>query len=390
MIFNRGLVRRFDVRSYVTLAVVLFVFSYVLLPTSKAVNNFFYIFIALPGVIFIFRESLPKERISFLGFLWVAFFVWLFLGWLNVRDFQYFKHCVYVSVFCLLVARFVEYKIFRRVDFLFFVFICFVLYVLLSALFYWWLGAYSPGARVVFLPMRLSGPTYTSILLVALLSLLSVFLIGRSRWVWLLTCFSVVFFCVGYILQSRAGLVGLFLVLVLMLFYFLMRGSQLFVKCVFVFVVMVFCGFLIWLFTSHPVFEHLLARADAGRFELWLAYFETYFECKVWFGCPPEYFSNITIRNGSLRIEHPHNIFFSVLFYHGWIGLLFFLSIVVLTLRRAWLQKNPWGAFLFVSLSMLMFDGSGLINQPNEIWLLVFLPCMLILAEVDQKDKLFY
>lgn len=378
-----NVIRWFSIGRYLTLVLFLFLLSYVFLPSAKAVNNFFYVFMALPGLCILLRSPWSIDRISMLAWFWCLFFIWLLLGGVGAGSFQYLKHWFYVVLFCLVVARFVEFRFFRCVRFHFFIFLFFVCYVYFSACYYWWAGVYPVGARVDFLPMRLSGPTYTSILLVALFALLGATLVRRSQWVFFLICLVVVLFGAGYILQSRAGVVGVFLVAGGALLYFLLKSSSHLVRFV-VFLCMtgVFV-FLIWIFSSHPVFERLLARADAGRFELWGAYYQAFLRCPTWFGCHPERLADITIQGGRVLIEHPHNVFLSVLFFNGWVGLLLFFGALFLTLKCAWLQKNPWGCFLLASLSMLMFDGSRLINQPNELWLLVLLPSMLILAEAS-------
>lgn len=387
MVNYRELVGVFTVKSYFTLVLALFLASYVFLPSSKAVNNFFYVFFALPGLFFLLRSPWPKTHMTALGWLWVLFFCSLILGWFNVGGFQYIKHWLYVLLFFLIVVRFVDFNLFRRFEFLSFCFLLFLLYVCFFAFYYWVTGVSSVGARVTGLPMRLSVPTYTSMFLVAFLSSVGVLLVRRGNWGVLFFCFSVVFFCAGYILQSRSGLVGLFVFAGVAFLCFLIHNGRSLVRFLGVSSLIAFSLILVWLFSNDPVFERLLERADAGRFELWSAYYQSFLKCNTWLGCSPDQLSGVTIRNGSVLIEHPHNVFLSILFYNGWAALFFFVLIVIVTLKYALLQRNPWGAFLGVSLLMLMFDGNRLINQPNELWVLVLLPCALIMAEVVGKTE---
>ena len=81
---------------------------------------------------------------------------------------------------------------------------------------------------------------------------------------------------------------------------------------------------------------------------------------------------------GGAPIQHPHNIFLALGLYSGLVSLVVFLIIVAVTLRRAWLQNDPWGLYLFTALIMLNFDGSKLVGNPDELWLLVLLPMALI------------
>jgi len=379
--FFAGWRSQVTVQNYFTLALVFFVLSYVFLPSSKAVNNFFYLFLALPGLFFLVKRFAPEFKANLLALVWAVFFLWLLLAVFSVKDLQYLKHLLYVVLFCSVVAFFVDYRIFRRFELDALFFAVFLAYVFFSILYYWAFDVYPVGAGVSFLPMRLSGITYASIVLVAFFALITVPLMQRGKWLLFLSGFFLVLFCVSYALQSRAGVLGAFTVLGGALLYYLFRGKHWFYKLAAVFFALAVALCTVWLFSSDPVFARLLERADSGRFELWQAYFQAYLDCRLWLGCTTEQLSGITIYNGTVAIEHPHNIFFSVLLYHGWIGFALFVLVIGLTLREAWRQKNPWGVFLLVSLLMLQFDGSRLVNQPNELWLLIFLPCMLILAE---------
>jgi len=50
-------------------------------------------------------------------------------------------------------------------------------------------------------------------------------------------------------------------------------------------------------------------------------------------------------------------------------------------LQRAWQQRDPWGLYLFTALVVLNFDGSKLVGNPDELWLLILLPMALIINQ---------
>lgn len=96
-------------------------------------------------------------------------------------------------------------------------------------------------------------------------------------------------------------------------------------------------------------------------------------------GCGPSFSPDIRIQNG-LAIQHPHNIFLAMGFRYGLLGLLLFAVTMLLTLQKAREQRSAWGGYLLIALAMLNFDGRELINSPHEVWLLVWVPAMLIAA----------
>ncbi|SFM70324.1 O-Antigen ligase [Halopseudomonas yangmingensis] len=366
---------------YFTLALIAFVLSFVFLPSSKAVNNFYYVFLGLPALWMFFCGRFHLERHTPLLWLWVAFMLWMLLAAIQVQTLQYLKHWLYVAVFCGLIVLLVDYRVLRQYRLCFAIFLIFLLYILMTTAYYWYTGSHPVGRRVGDLPMRMSGPTYASIVLSAFFALGAWVLLSRNNWFAFVLCSSLVVFCTAYVLQSRAGVLGAFLVIGAGCFYSLWFAENWRYRMLVLLTMVIGASGLFWMFGNQPVFQLLVARADSGRFELWQAHYETFLECRTWLGCAPDYFADIAIFGGRVIIEHPHNIIFSVLLYHGWVGFLGFLTILALTFFAAWQQRNAWGCFLLVSLLMLMFEGSRLVNQPSELWLLIFLPCMLILAE---------
>lgn len=363
---------------YFTFALLGFLASFLLLPSSKAVNNFFYAFLALPGLLLIISARVPRFRVTLLVGLWTLFFSWLALRAVWGGDGDFFKYLFFNALFCLIIWLWVDW---RRLDdvALFQVFFwALIFYVTGAALLYWWTGQVEVGVRVLALPSRLQGPILTSILIVSCFALVLPEYLRKRNWWALLAAVVGIIFCVGFVLQSRSGLVGLVALLAFACGKLVCEGSWRSRAGAIAAVVLL--GWIGSLSLQHSeVAVQLIARADSGRFELWGQYFQLWRECGLMFGCGPSFSPDIRIQGG-LLIQHPHNIFLAMGFRYGLLGLLLFAVTMLLTLQKAREQRSAWGGYLLIALAMLNFDGRELINSPHEVWLLIWVPAMLIAA----------
>lgn len=366
------LYRRFG---YFTLALLAFVLSFLLLPTTKMVNNIFYVALALPALFFFLFHWRQYLRLSPFLWLWGGLCAWFLLVGIQSAEFQYFKHLLYVTLFVLLVSLLVSPSIFRGPLFARGLFWVVGGYVFIAAVVYWAIGRYAPGERVLWLPSRMTGPIYTSMWLACCFALALPVWISQRRWIELSIGVCLAVFCMGYVLQSRSGLVGLFAIGVLFLGFLVLHRARL----VILILTLIALASVVVFYSIReiPQFYSLFARADAGRFELWHILIEEWLSCGLWLGCGMQHVTTATILGGA-PIQHPHNIFLALGLYSGLVSLVVFLIIVAVTLRRAWLQNDPWGLYLFTALIMLNFDGSKLVGNPDELWLLVLLPMALI------------
>ncbi|UAW99097.1 O-antigen ligase family protein [Halopseudomonas nanhaiensis] len=369
----------FPVRNYFTSVLLLFLAAFLFFPTAKSVNNFYYVFLGFPAFCLLLCGKGLLRRYT------VALLLWLcclsFMAVLAIADasFGYFKHHLYIFLFCSLIVLWVDPDKFDGELFAFAAFWSLVIFIVGSAVFYWATDRFLPGSRLVVLPGNLSGPILTSMILVGLYALaIPGRLIGR-RWSFIVSGAFAVIFCVGYILQSRSGLLGFFATAVIMFMWLLLKSSG-WTRMLLVFGALI-CVVVLFLGASHlPFASGLIERSDAGRIELWLAYLNQLYMCGIWLGCGDGNDVAVTIENGSVLIQHPHNLFLAIAVHSGVPAVLLFVGALSETLRQAWLQRNPWGGYLGVAILMLMFDGNKLIDNPSEIWLLVFFPAMMILA----------
>jgi len=221
----------------------------------------------------------------------------------------------------------------------------------------------------------MTGPIYTSIWLVACFALATPIWLKERRYIEFLSALFLSVACIGFILQSRSGFVGL-----LALPLFLVFTAQLRISAKNLLVILGLFLVLIFGVWSTDLLKPLLDRGDAARFAIWNAYLVRWWECGVLQGCGLELKEvYLTVEGSGILAVHPHNIFISIGSRLGMLSLLFFLGTVLGTLWQSRKRQDPWGLYLAVSLIMLNFDGNLIIGNPDEIWLLILLPMALLM-----------
>lgn len=363
------------IAGYFTVALLAFIASFLLLPTTKMVNNVFYALLGLPALAVLLARGRRLAQPAPELLLWGGLLAWYAVVGIQSGDGQYFKHILYVALFFLLVSQMVDPGIFRTPLFARGLFWALGVYVLGSTLVYWATGRYAVGERVIWLPGRMTGPIYTSMWLVCCLALALPTWLRERRWVEGGGALALAVFCIAYVLQSRSGLVGIAALLFMTAVYLVVKRTNhgLWLAAGILLLASVGLSSL-W---QVPEVAGLLMRADSGRFEIWHKLAGEWLDCSIWMGCGVQYETQATYMGG-FPIQHPHNIYLSLGLYSGLVSLLFFLALIGQVLRRAWLQRDAWGLYLLVALIMLNFDGSKLVGNPDELWLLVLLPAALI------------
>lgn len=375
-----GLVRRFKgfygESGYFTVSLLVFILSFLVLPTSKMVNNVYYIFLAIPALGLIVFGRGRSVKISTGLALWGGLFSCLMLVGVFSADLKWLKYVLYVTVFVVLVSQFVDPRPFRTPQFARGLFWVVGAYVLISAIVYWVVGRYAPGERVLWLPGRMTGPIYTSMWLACCFTLALPVWVEQRRWVELSFAILLAVFCMAYVLQSRSGLLGMAALGGLVAVWLILRQAR------FIFwlglVALLGCLLVYWAVLEIPEVARLFARADAGRFELWRIFLAEWEACGLWLGCGTSPNIDVVLSSG-MPIQHPHNIFLALGIYGGFFSLFIFVLLMVVVLQEAWGRRDPWGGYLLLALIMLNFDGDRFVDNPNELWLLVLLPAALII-----------
>ena len=370
--------------NYFGAGLLVFALSFILLPTSKQVNNVYYLGLLLPTIIHL---ALTPSRLvprSPESALWLAFFALSGVaGLLDGGGWEFFKHVGYSLVFVLIVTSLSPPGLFSQPGFKRCAFWTVSAYISVSSIFYWITGTYAVGERILWLPGRMSGPIYTSMWLIACFALASSVWIQERRFVELALALVLSLFCVSFLLQSRSGFVGLAVLLPLLL-----TGSNQWLgwrqRSAIVLLLVVGAGAL-WL---SGFLDALVARGDAFRFTIWKQFLTDWQECGILRGCGLQHKEVFFTLDGNQLKAHSHNIYVSLGVRLGLLPLLAFLAAQLLTLRRAFRHGDSWGLYLAVSLAMLCFDGGLVIGSPDELWLLVWLPAALIANRNTSNESL--
>lgn len=364
------------VSGYFTAALIVFIASFLILPTAKMVNNVYYVLLALPALwcLITHRRSVflaPSPDFA----LWSALLLWFALVGFWSGDAQHYKHLLYVALFIVIVTRLADPAPLRQGWFARGMFWALIAYVLGSALIYWTIGRYGVGERVLWLPARMTGPIYTSMWISCCFALAVPVWLNERRWAEAIAALLLAVFCMGFILQSRSGLVAFVVVMAGIGCYQALRSRRL------VLYLAASAALGIALVTvaaiTVPEVGQLFARADAGRIRLWNIMLSEWMDCGLLLGCGLEHKTKQLLLSGR-TIDHPHSVFLSMGVFGGIVALILFVALMALVLHSAWQKRDPWGLYLVTALVGLNFDGSKLIGNPDELWLLVLLPACLI------------
>ena len=368
---------------YFTLVLLLFISGFVILPTAKMVNNVYYALMFLPTCLVVFtRWGHSPVRTLEIGF-WSALLAWSAVVGLQANEpAHHIKDVLYVGCFVYAISHYVSAGLFRTAAFARIQYWVISLYIIGATLFYWSNGKYAIGEKILWLPSRLDGPNFTSMCVAASFALALATWVRERRHIELTAGIAGALFITIYALQSRSGVVGLAFAGIIYCIHLATRSGR--------YAKIVGAGLAgtavvtVGAAASIPKVGALFARKDAYRFEIWQAIIADWNKCGLWRGCGLDFHSNVILSSGG-PIFHPHNMFLAWGVYSGLIALLLFCGLMCLTLRRAWLNRDAWGLYLATALFCLNFDGSKLIGNPDELWLLVLLPAALIINQNSSK-----
>jgi hypothetical protein len=365
-------------RRYFTFAVLLFAVFSACSPRLKWLTHAYFVFIALPGLLWFFKG---RENISpRLNEEWVLI---LFLGWIAVQnsflaavdDLRYIRYAFYVIVFVIVVARFTSPDVFRSETFARKGFCVLLAFSLFSFAVDYSNGVWYFGGRIRFLQPGTS-PYFHAYLLNLLFSLLLARQILSGRWVEFLCMLGVLLFIDAFCFASRSALLGVTIILFGNLIFMIRHHPKNAIRYA---SILAFLAVLtIVLFRESTLFHALIERGDSQRFEIWYEHLKNFWQYNgLHFGLGQTYTrSLLPSDNGLMR---PHNLFLSILVYHGVWALLLFLMLCMLILRRAWRNHDPWGCALLAGLGEAAFMSENIVGYPNAIWFTILLPMALIL-----------
>lgn len=370
--------------AYFSGALVLFLCSFVFWDSAKLTNNLFYGLIALPGVFFLARNRGAGLFADRLGWLWLVFMLCFLVPAFYSGNFQFYKHILYVALFVFVIAGLINVEFFSSGLFARSQFWVVFLYMLISGIYGWAVGRFEFGHRVDILPSRLDNVIYASIWLFCALGLALPVLHKQGRWLETVAAVVLSLFVVCFVVQTRTALVGAAFLGGLWALHAMRHYRK--QGAIAVLALALLALLFIWLVKDEEWVATLFSRGDSSRIELLQIMVGEWLNCGWLKGCGVDFYSTQTLSNG-MAIQHPHNIFVAMGLYTGAISLVLFIAVMALTLWNAWRLRSAWGVYLACALVMLNFDGSKLVGNPDELWVLVLLPAVMVYAQVVRERR---
>lgn len=367
---------------YFGTALCAFLLSFILHDSAKFTNNLFYATMALPGLFFLIKARGAKVFSQPLGRVWAAFMLWFLVPAVFSADFQFYKHILYVSLFVFIIAGLTPMALFNGGVFVRGLFWTVCLYIFAGSLHSWMTGQFVLGQRVAILPGRVDNVIYSSAWLVCALALAMPLWVRQRRWIEAAAAIALTLLAAAYVVQTRTALVGLGLLVGLWGLYTLYRFPR--AASLALLAVALVTGLTLWLCWEEQWVRLLFVRGDSYRIELFEIMTAEWGHCGWVLGCGVDFQTTRTL-TGGIPIQHPHNIFVAMGLYTGGVSLVLFVVVMAMSLWQAWRQRDAWGCYLACALVMLNFDGSKLVGNPDELWLLVLLPAAMILGRRVQR-----
>lgn len=127
-----------------------------------------------------------------------------------------------------------------------------------------------------------------------------------------------------------------------------------------------------------PLQDALLPRGDSYRLEIWAEALRRVSAHGPWFGNGALSSDDVLVRDGFL-MPHPHNMYLSVLFEGGAVGLVAFLALIGASVKTLFAHFAEAEARLALSIYAIalpawLLDGAHLVDKIGWTWMLFWLP----------------
>ncbi|PCI70485.1 MAG: hypothetical protein COB26_03060 [Piscirickettsiaceae bacterium] len=373
--FKNGHLRNVLLKS-LNYGVLIFLVLFFALPSSKGVNTAFYLIVLLPCLL-LFKELIKTKGLSnallpiILTVLFWAVFSVVSLdanGWENVA--KRFRHALYIITFIVIIYYVLSNKTIGVKNLIVLVFGLATVYSLYSFIDCYFISDHNFSTRL-FPVLRLDSPIFMSIILVVFsVPLLSDAFKNNKKMMFVFLLFIVSFFL--YFYNSRAGIVAMIFGVLSIFLTIDLKGKKAFAVGIILLMLMaVVIGFN---------YGNFFVRGGSYRLEIWFSSIQKMLDCGLLLGCGLGGNSEITIGDGKV-FQHSHNIFLSHLVNTGLFGLISLLGLLVLVIVKGLKNHSIMVYGLLAGLVGLMFDGKSLITNPNAIWLIFWLPLVIICWE---------
>ncbi|WP_341303885.1 O-antigen ligase family protein [Pseudomonas sp. TMP25] len=366
--------------TFLFVVMLIFCLAFYLPLTSKSVNNFYYVGIALPCLLG--ALSNPRALVELLkGFAW--FFVLLLaLVVINSTEIAGLKKWLYLFLF-FMACVFLECSRWGMKG-------CFILFAMVSSgVFFWvlvdWLWIWGQSGHLirydVFFGERIN-PVYFSLLINSSLIFLWLFCVEgwlekRSRIACLVGFFvllALILLC-STIFQSRTSLLAMAVFLV---------GYALYRKMILP--VIVLALLLIGLAVASGFSELLLRRGLSYRLDIWQdAWVRLSEVCGIWWGCGADDYRFLG------KFYHAHSGYVALLYRNGLAGGLIFILLAALFLWRCSLAHSRWLLLALFGWGSLLTTTNGMLTSPQPLWIYCWLPTFMALLDTQKGtlDRFF-
>jgi hypothetical protein len=342
--------------------------------SSKSINNFFYVLIALPS--FFWALSKPRALWGLLkAFSWF-FAPLLFLVILNADDFAELKKWLYLFLL-FMACVYLGFSKRRSV-------VYFMLFALASCVIFLWvlvdwfllLGQEEGLIRYGVFGGDIINPVYFSLLIGGGLIFLWLFhveswLEARSR----LAYFSgflillVLLLLCSVVFQSRTILLGL----ACFLFGYALHKSLVISTICLVAVVS-----LIAIFSGAT--DLLMSRGLSYRLGIWQdAWLRLNEVCGIWLGCGADDYRFLG------QFFHEHSAYVAMLYRNGLLGAITFGLLAAMFFWRCSLARSRWMLLALFGWGSLITTSGGMLTSPQPLWVYFWLPTFMALLETQKE-----
>jgi len=132
--------------------------------------------------------------------------------------------------------------------------------------------------------------------------------------------------------------------------------------------------------------DSVLSRGGSYRLEIYNLIINEYIECGALMGCGYEYEIKSTLHNGEV-LAHTHSVYLAQLLF---LGLPSLIILVIIQIRGFYLARSlsrPISVGIIVSAAFLLVDGGAPINNPDPVWIFLWLP-LAIVDGLSSENKL--
>lgn len=361
------------IRAVPTAVLVCFMVSFFLPISSKASNNIFYAGVAVPALIWWFRNPRSCFSVFRVSVPFFVFFALLsfFLGW---KDLSFLESSSYLLLMFIACAMLEQHRRAIVGAFLIFAIVCFAM--LFVGIIEWIkVMRVADVAPRIILWGQSENPIFAALMIICGMTFLWVFhvedyLARRADWVkWFGFC-AFVSLCItcAVVFQARSALIGLFLFLAA---YVIQRD---YLKPALIAVALLLLGLLV-----SGAGDVLLERGVSFRPAIWEAAIRRIVEdCSIVTGCGRD-------RHKLLgAFEHPHSAYLSVLYQGGVIGFALFAAMGTTFLVSTWRARSRWLLVALVGWGGVVTTTGGVFVQPRPLWVYVWIPTFMALLETGR------